>query len=134
MDFHSQADPRHGVSGGAITVTGQDALARHLNGFASKLDDIPDVFATIAGRAAGVARSLAPRRTGELASSIRPENTPNRASVVATSDHAGFVNYGVPSRHIAPQHFMQRVDPIITPEATTAIDRALTGLIHREGL
>lgn len=112
---------------GEVRVDGLDELAEHLRRMGAQLQEMP-VFPDLAGRMALLARGFAPVRSGTLARSIRPEDTPNRASIVATAEYAATINYGSTVRNIRPRKFMQRVDPIIAGEALSAVQHYIDKL------
>ncbi len=115
---------------GGVRVDGLNELQEHLRRVGVQLQDMP-VFADLAQRMAALARSYAPARTGRLARSIRPEDTPNRASIVATEPYAATINYGSTVRNIRPRKFMQRVDPAITGQAVNAVTAAVERIINQ---
>jgi phage gpG-like protein len=93
----------------------------------------------VAASVATEAASLAPRRTGRLAASIRPYATGNRAGVRSSLPYAGVVHWGgtirpkgtpitFPARPFIADAMDRKAD-----EAATQIAAVLDGAIRRAG-
>lgn len=116
-----------------IDTSGVDALRAGFTALGDDLRDIPG-FDSLSQRMATLAQSFAPKRTGELARSIRAEPSKNRASVVARAAHAAVINYGSARRRIRPARFMQRVDAAVAASATSTVQKQVDLLIDKRGL
>lgn len=113
-------------------ITGAKELIRNLEKLGIDVSDLKVAFTDIARRSADIAASLAPKRTGRLAKSIRGSKTKNRATVAAGSKrvpYAGPVAFGWPARNIKPQNFMwaasARMGPIAEQEIRAELERLL---------
>ena len=88
-------------------------MVRELQALGVEIDDLKDVFQSIAVEAAAVIRPGIPVRSGRLSGTLRPNRAKSRATVTAgraSAPYAGAINYGWPARGIAGSSFMQRAD------------------------
>jgi hypothetical protein len=125
------------MAGDGVHVQGLRELVRDLEGVGVEVADLKEAFGGIAKRAADLAASFAPRRTGRLRASIRGDRAKNKATVRAggaKAPYSGAINYGWRRRGIAPSGFMQRADAQIRPTVTDDIEAALVHLIQQRGL
>jgi hypothetical protein len=123
--------------GGGVRVEGLNRLVRDLQALGLEVEDLKEAFGEIAAEAAHWASSFAPRRSGNLAASVRGNRAKNKAVVSAGRarvPYAGAVNYGWPARGIAPSSFMQRADEVMRPRALQALDDAIEQKIREKGL
>lgn len=124
------------VSGG-VRVEGLNRLVRDLQSLGLEVEDLKEAFGDIAAEGASLASSFAPRRSGNLAASVRGNRAKNKAIVSAGRarvKYAGAINYGWPKRNIAPSSFMQKADEQMQPKALQALDDALEKKIREKGL
>lgn len=122
---------------GGVRIEGLAALQRGLLSLGVELEDLKDVMGSLAAEGARLAASFAPRRSGDLAASIKGNRAKNAAVVKAGAKrvpYAGAINYGWPRRHIVGAGFMQRADASMRPHVATDLDRAITKLIAEKGL
>jgi hypothetical protein len=122
---------------GGVRIDGLNQVVRGLQELGLDIEDLKDAFAPIAARAARYASSFAPRRTGALAASIRPNRSKNKAVVVAGKarvPYAGVINYGWARRNISPSSFMQKADERMRPLALQMLDDAINAKIRERGL
>jgi uncharacterized small protein (DUF1192 family) len=120
-----------------IQVSGLAQLQKDLVLLGVKIDDLKDVMARLAQEGARLAASLAPRKTGRLAESVRGNRAKNAAIVRAGSArivYAGPINYGWPKRNIEPAGFMQRALDLMKPHVGADLERAINKLIAEKGL
>lgn len=89
-----------------VRLEGADTLRRTLRRAAADLDNLTDAHARAATIAARAASGLAPRRTGALASSLRPSGKATEGLVVSSLSYGPPVHYGVPSRNIPARPFL----------------------------
>ena len=118
-------------------IEGLNALVRQLEQLGGDVEDLKDTFAGIADKGARLASGFAPKRTGELASTIRGNRAKNRAVVTAgrgRQSYAAVVNFGWPKRNIPANGFMQRADNALQPIALRDLDKGLEQAIRRRGL
>ena len=108
-------------------VGGIRDLVRDLQRLGLTVDDLKGAFGAIAAKGAKTAESLAPKRSGALAASVRGNRAKNKAIVTAGRarvPYAGPINYGWPARRIQPSLFMQRADERMQPIALQQLERA----------
>lgn len=116
----------------AVRVDGLRQLVRDLQELGLTVDDLKDVFATIAARGADAIAQATPARSGALLVSVRGNRAKSKAVVRAGGarvKYAAVVNYGWPKRNIPGQGFMQageaRIEPELVPMLDVGIDRVL---------
>lgn len=92
----------------ALYVVGQRRFVQTMRKAGADMDELKDVNAAAARIALPAVQSLAPRRTGRLAGSVRAGAT-KRAGVIRAGrksvPYAGVINYGWPKRHITGRMF-----------------------------
>lgn len=120
-----------------IEMTGQKELARRIRKIKGNLDDFKEANAKAANTVAVRARTLAPKRSGKLAKSIRPGATKRRAVARAGNNrnsksgvpYAGPIHWGWPARHIKANPFMsvaaQQTEPQWVKYYKLAADKAI---------
>lgn len=116
-----------------VRMQGLRQEIRRLEALGVAVSDLKKVFGDIADDAAHLAASLAPVRTGRLRRSIRGSRSKNKAVVRAgrvAVPYAGPINYGWPSRNIAPSHFLQRAEAIIRPTIKARVEHELDVLFQ----
>ena len=122
---------------GGARVDGLRDLVRDMESVGVDVADLKTAFAAIAAKGATLAASLAPRRSGALAASIKGNRAKNYAAVSAGSarvPYAGPINYGWPRRHIPAAEFMQRADIALRAVAVSDLDTAVAHLLAGRGL
>lgn len=75
------------------------------------LDDLKDTNAALGNEIASRASALAPRRTGNLASTIKANRAAKKVSIKAGSakvPYAGVIEYGWNARNIEPQSYLRK--------------------------
>lgn len=95
--------------GPAVEVTGAKELRRALTRMGDDLADLTELHRDIAEAVASTARQRAPRRSGNLAASVKGKGYKTRALVTAGSRsilYAGPIHFGWPARNIEPQPFL----------------------------
>ena len=119
-------------------VEGLSQVVRDLQKIGVEVDDLKDAFAKIADEAARTASSFAPKGpTGRLSASIRGNRAKSKAVVTAgrsSVPYAGPINYGWPSRNIAPALFMQRADEAMQTRAISVLEDEINQKIRERGL
>jgi hypothetical protein len=122
---------------GGVRVEGLGKVVRDLQALGLEVDDLKDAFGGIAAEGARLASSFAPRRSGNLAGSIRGNRAKGKAVVAAGRarvPYAGAINYGWPKRGIHAAGFMQRADAVLAPKALHMLDQAVDDAITKKGL
>src|SRR4051812_26763405 len=118
-------------------VEGLTQVVRALKDIGLEADDLKDAFSKIAAEGAHVAAGFAPKRSGRLAASVRGNRAQSKAVITAgraAVPYAGAINYGWGKRGIAPSHFMQRTDAVMTPIAIRRLEEEINQAIARKGL
>lgn len=134
-------------------VEGVTKLVRELSALGLEVDDLKDAFSEIADEGAKLAAGFAPRRSGNLASSIRGNRAKSKAVVSAgyakKVPYAGAINYGWGSQAFGFKHgryasgikgshsgsfFMQRADEAMRPRAILELEQAINRKIRERGL
>lgn len=119
-----------------LRADGVSELQADLHTIMAALQDIKAVQ-DIAAEAANLAQSFAPKRTGKLAASIRPNKAKNKAIVRAGGTrvpYAAPINYGWRKRNIEPALFMQRADQAMKTRAPQLLQQAIDKLIQEGNL
>lgn len=125
------------MSRAGFHVVGLNEVVRDLQKMGVEVDDLKDAFAKIADEAAQTAASFAPRKSGRLAGDIRGNRAKSKAVVTAgraSVPYAGPINYGWPSRNIAPAGFMQRADQAMQTRALDLLEDEINQKIREKGL
>lgn len=120
-----------------IQVTGLREVVRDLQKLGVSVEDLKAAFGAISDQVVQEAGRIVPSRSGRLAASIRPAKTKNKAVVRAGSSgvpYAGAINYGWPSRGIAPTEFLTKPANSNEAEFARQIDQNLRDLIRRYDL
>ena len=119
-------------------VSGIRDLVRDLQRLGLTVDDLKGAFGAIAAKGAKTAESLAPKRSGALAASVRGNRAKNKAVIAAgfarRVPYAGPIEFGWAKRGIKPSGFMRRTDALMEPVALTELDREIDKAIRARGL
>lgn len=134
-----QAHPDHDliVAREGVQIEGLNRVVRDLQRFGVEVADLKEAFSSIAAEGSRLAASMAPRRSGRLAATIRGNRAKNKAVVIAGKarvPYAGAINYGWPRRNIKASLFMQRADAALAPRAVGMLEEGLGRAIGRAGL
>ena len=93
----------------SIKATGVKELRRELRRMGDDLEDLKTLNLDVATMVAERAKDIVPRRTGNLADTIRPAGTKTAGRVRAgfkRVPYAGVIHFGFPARRIQPQPFL----------------------------
>ena len=93
----------------SIKATGVKELRRELRRMGDDLEDLKALNLDVATLVSDRAKDLVPRRTGNLADTIRPAGTKTAGRVRAgfkRVPYAGVIHFGFPARRIEPQPFL----------------------------
>jgi hypothetical protein len=115
-----------------VEIAGTEELAKALEAAGLKLDDLSKPNSEAARIVTAVARAMAPKRTGALASTGRAVNANKRAQIIfggGAVDYAGPVHWGVPSRGIASQPFATNAREQTEPQWTRAYEQELDRIV-----
>lgn len=121
----------------SITVEGGRDLRAALRKVADGTTDLKSAHADAANIVAVAARSIAPRRSGRLAASVRSSGQARQGVIragKAAVPYAGVIHFGWPGHNIRPQPFLYDA---LDRRASEVIDRyeaAVDQIIHRHGL
>jgi hypothetical protein len=92
-----------------VTVEGLNTLVRTLRRAGEDIAELKEAHAAVGSMVAAAAAQRAPRRSGNLAGSVRPAKRANGARVMAgraSVPYAGPIHWGWPARHITAQPFV----------------------------
>jgi hypothetical protein len=119
-----------------IRVDGTRELDRTLRELGLQVSDLRGTFREIAVRAARLAKGFAPKRSGRLASTIRPSNASGYASISAGRGirYGAVQEFGWPAHRIQGSHYMERADEAIRPELVARITAGVDRAIREKGL
>jgi len=93
----------------SIKATGVKELRRELRRMGNDLEDLKALNLDVATLVSDRAKDIVPRRTGNLADTIRPSGTKTAGRVRAgfkRVPYAGVIHFGFPARRIQPQPFL----------------------------
>lgn len=91
-----------------VQVLGARELRRAMKKAGADLKDLTSTHRKIGQMVQTDAERDAPRRTGQLASSLRSSPTTTKARVSSRLSYAAPIHWGVPSRGIEPQPWISR--------------------------
>lgn len=117
-----------------FTVRGNDAVAAKFARLGQLVSDLTLAFDKVGREVVADARSLAPRKTGRLASSIRLERGKTFASISANTPYAGVQNYGWRRRNISGTYFLNRAADTKADSAAEALAEQIRRQINVVGL
>lgn len=121
----------------SVEVDGLRQLVRGLEQAGVELDDLKDVFGTIADYAAETAGRLTPHRSGALRATVRGNRAKNKAVVMfgrGKVAYAGPIIYGWPARNIRGSQTIARTDTVLEHQVPRLLDEGLDDLLHKNGL
>lgn len=118
-----------------VRVEGLDTLVRTLKKAGVDVADLKDASKKAGDTVTSAAVGRAPRRTGRLASSVRPSRLAKgvRVSVGrATVPFAGAIHWGWPARNITAQPFLtdaaKQTEPVWVAQYLEDIEKILDGV------
>lgn len=121
----------------SVEVDGLRELVRGLEKAGVELDDLKDIFGTIAGYAAETAAPFTPRRSGALRATVRGNRAKNKAVVMfgrGKVKYAGPRIYGWPARNITGSATIARTDTVLEHQVPRLLDEGLDQLLTKIGL
>lgn len=124
----------NGASG--VRAEGLREAVRSLEKAGVELDDLKSAFKRIGQEVVDDAKANIPSRSGDLASSIRPSNTKNKAIVRAGSarvPYAGVQEYGG-YNNIEPMSYLRDSVEDNQQDSITELEREIQSMIRRLGL
>lgn len=119
-----------------VRVEGLREVVRSLERFGAEVSDLKAAFRKIGSIIQKDAQSLAPRKSGALAASIRPSNTKNKSIIRAGSGrvvYAGVQHYGG-YNHISPHPFLTTAVERNRQQVIRTLDQELNSLIRKLNL
>jgi len=112
-----------------VRVEGADRLRATMRAAGLKLRDLSAVNRRTAAKVVAAAAPAAPRRTGVLAASVRPQGTQRVAAARSTLVYAPVIHFGWPRHNIAAQPWLYDAAVETQPEWTgyydTEVDKIL---------
>ena len=105
----------------SIKIQGAKELRRELRKMGDDMQDLKELNLDVATIVSERAKDIVPRRTGNLADTIRPSGTKTAGRVRSgfkRVPYAGVIHFGFPARGIKPQPFLydaldQRRDEVL---------------------
>ena len=116
-----------------IRVTGLKETVRSLERLGVEASDLKAAFTRIGNLVVNEGKTLARKRSGKLAGSIRASKTKNKSIVRAGAGllYAGVQHYGWPAHGIEPNPFLTTAVENQQDAALRTLDEELHGLIRR---
>jgi hypothetical protein len=93
-------------AGFTVRVENGREFRRALRAAEADMNDMKAAHARVAGYVAGVAATMAPRRTGRLAGSIQGNRAQATAKVYSRLPYSGPIHWGWPARNIPARQFL----------------------------
>lgn len=125
------------ISGSGLEITGLRETIRNLERYGADVSDLKAAFQKIGNIVVGEAQSLAPKKSGALAASIRPSNTKNKSIVRAGSarvPYAGVQHFGWPRRNIKATNYLYKASESKQAEVLRTLEEELERIANRLGL
>lgn len=120
----------------AIAVEGLREMIRDLQKVGVEVEDLKEVFGSIAAKAADVASGYVKSKSGALAASVRGNRAKGKAVVTAGRarvQYAGAINYGWPRRNIRGQMFLQKADKVMETTAPEMFEEGISKILQEMG-
>lgn len=118
-----------------VTVRGLKEVESGLTFLRKDVADLDEAFGELGRRGVALARAFAPRRSGQLAASIRSATPGTNKVVIFAGGHgveyARVIEYGSPARGIRASMFLHKADRALQPERT--IQAEIRRLIRKRG-
>jgi hypothetical protein len=119
-----------------IAVEGLRNLNRDLIKVGADVEDLKDVYGSIAALGAETAARYAPRKSGALQATIRGNRAKGKAVVTAGRArvrYAGAINYGWPKRGITGAQFLAKADADLQTKAPDLLEAGLATVFEKNG-
>jgi len=116
-----------------MRVDGARELRATMKAAGRDLTDLVDVNRQVAAKVSATATPTVPRRTGRLASTVRPAGTKTAAIVRAgraSVPYAAVIEFGWPRHHIAAQPYLTTAAADTEPEWTDLYFTAVNKIIE----
>jgi len=120
----------------SVRVDGINTVVRQMQRLGVEAEDLKGAFQRVGAKAEGHAQSIAPKRSGALAASVRQSKRKNSVYLYAGYNsnrlpYAAVIHFGWPSRNIEAQPFMYRTVQVWGPWAVGEIEREMNTLIRK---
>lgn len=89
-----------------VKISGLREVQASLKRYASGASDLHEANNRIASKVTQTAVATAPKRSGELARSIRPRVLKQQVEIVASTPYAGVIEWGNPYRNLQAQPYL----------------------------
>jgi hypothetical protein len=125
-----------------VEVVGLREVVRNLERLGTQAEDLKGAFSRVGAKAESHAQSTAPRRTGDLAASVRQSKRKNSVYLYAGkarthpgrwSPYGPIVHFGWGRRGIEAQPWMYRTVAVWGPWAAQEVEREMQALIRKLG-
>jgi carbon monoxide dehydrogenase subunit G len=94
-----------------IKINGLREVVRSLNQYAGAVDDMKEANSKISAKVAQDAVSISPKKSGDLARSIKGNRAKEKVQIKAGGTrvpYAGVIEYGWPARNIEAEPYLRR--------------------------
>jgi hypothetical protein len=126
-----------------VQIQGLTKLVSNMQKLGVEADDLKGAFSRIGSRAESHMQSIAPKRTGDLAGSVRQSRRKNSVYIRIGfknthrgrwSPYAPIIVFGWPARGISPNPFPFRTVAVYGQWAAREVEKELNKLIRQKGL
>lgn len=118
-----------GGGGATVEIEGLARFRYTMKRAGADMADMKDANTRAASTVADAAVALAPRRSGDLAASMKPAHQVGRARVVSALAYAGAIHWGWPLRGIAPNRFLLDASRLTQPQWLEAYEHDLEQIV-----
>lgn len=122
------------MAGDAVRVDGLRKFTTALNNIGVELDDLKNVMGDVGEVVASAARPLTRPKSGQLAGTIRPSRTKNKAVVragTARAPYAGVIHFGWAARNIRPNPYLYIALDKRRDEVLQRFDQEIASLVTK---
>lgn len=116
-----------------IEVEGIKSLKADLKALGNDLEDIPTMD-DVSLAYVNIVSSIAPKKSGYLASTLQPSNKDNMAGITSPAKYASAVNYGSPARNKTAVNFISKADQILAQRTLAIIEAGVDQAIGKRDL
>jgi len=117
--------------GAVVQVEGRRQLAASMKQAGLNMGDLTAANREVAQLVSPAAASSAPRRSGQLAASLRPTASRAAARIASSVVYAGAIHFGWPARHIAPNPFAFTAAQHTEPRWTEAYNQRIEQILSK---
>lgn len=111
----------------SVEVQGAQAMQASLHAAGAKVQDMTAINRDVAATVAAAVR--APRKTGRLAGSVRPQATATEAAIVVDQPYAGVIENGWPKHNISATNFVKTAFANTETTTTAMYEKAMQDVL-----